>query len=188
MRFIILLIMLCITTPALARHHHHAHHHIHHHITAVPGHMTSQVGGKHNLFLCPHCIIRTTFAGAVSVSVANADRLVAVINELYQVGYRGPVDCASNARSHVRHSKHFTGDACDFDQCGWGCAPSIMHTALARRIIEAHGLTDGCDFGDCGHVGTDGQGTHHHGGRYAYHHHGGSTHGHHRPARSHRLA
>lgn len=60
------------------------------------------------------------------------------------------IGCYSWGKSHVRHSLHHSGQACDFDQCGWGCAPRIMHHVadLARKW----GLRDGCSFGDCGHI------------------------------------
>lgn len=152
--------IMLVCTPAMAKgHHRHHHHHVAHHERHVPGHYTDQEGGKHRLFMCPGCVVRETLAGVISVSKENAEKFVGVINDLVKAGFKGPVDCASASGSHVPNSKHYSGNACDFDQCGWGCSPKIMHTAEAAAIIRKWGLTNGCSFRDCGHVGTDNMGT-----------------------------
>lgn len=181
---IALLSLFVIANPAHARHHykhhahhaaHHAQHHHRHAHRAVPGKYLGAEGGKHKLFMCPGCVLRETLAGTVSVSKENADKFVGVINELVKAGYKGPVDCASGSHSHVPGSKHYSGNACDFDQCGWGCVHDpIMKTKTAAAIISKWGLTNGCAFSDCGHVGTDNLGHHYtarHHVRYAHHYH-----------------
>ncbi len=174
-------IFVFFSSPAFAHHHHrhhHSRHYTHHHHAQrhIAGKYLDQDGGKHKLFLCPGCVLEDTLAGVVSVAKENADRFVGLINDLVKAGFKGPVDCASASRSHVPGSKHYSGNACDFDQCGWGCTPHIMHTAEAAAIIRKWGFTNGCRFRDCGHVGTDEQGhaiasrQHHHYARHHYRH------------------
>jgi len=170
-------IFVLFSSPALARHHHHHHKHYAHHHHAhrhIAGKYIDKEGGKHKLFICAGCVIRETLAGVISVSKENAERFVGLINDLVNAGYKGPVDCASASGSHVAHSRHYSGNACDFDQCGWGCAPKIMHTAEAAAIIRKWKFTNGCSFKDCGHVGTDGSGRHQYAQNhrhYAHRHH-----------------
>jgi hypothetical protein len=65
-------------------------------------------------------------------------------------GFRGSVICA--ATGHMPGSLHHTGHACDFAQTRRNRTVSLMYHAGA--MIAAHGLRDGCTFGDCGHVDT----------------------------------
>ncbi|HET8921269.1 MAG TPA: hypothetical protein VFN27_16540, partial [Xanthobacteraceae bacterium] len=127
MKHIIAATILFLAAPELALAHakHHRHHHVARHSGGqrhLPGNYLAQEGGKHRLFMCPGCVLKETLAGVVSVSKQNAEKFVGVINDLWNAGFRGPVDCASASRAHVSNSRHFSGNACDFDQCGWGCA------------------------------------------------------------------
>jgi len=71
-------------------------------------------------------------------------------------GYR-PRHIGCFARGgHVRHSRHYVGAACDFDQHGWGKTVRFMYTARAHQIIVAHDFRDGREFGDQGHVDDGG--------------------------------
>jgi hypothetical protein len=156
---VLIAILLGFSTPAFAKHRHHGHHHRHHHLIA------NRDRGSHErgIYRCAGCVIRDTLAGVVAVSRENAERFVGVINELVQAGFTGPIHCAASG-GHVRNSKHYSGNACDFAQTGWGKTVGLMYTKTASAIIASHGLTNGCSFKDCGHVGTDGDG---HGHRYA---------------------
>ena len=50
------------------------------------------------------------------------------------------------------NSLHHTGHACDFAQTARNRTVALMYHV--SDIIAAHGLRDGCSFGDCGHVDT----------------------------------
>lgn len=138
------------------------------------GMISSQVYSS-TLYVCRGCVVEHTLAGVVAVSKENAKRFVALINDLYDAGFRGPVHCAAPYGTHVRHSRHYSGNACDFAQYEWGKTHAhIMYTKTAAAIIAKHGLTNGCSFRDCGHVGTDGWGhryAHRQYHRYAHHYH-----------------
>jgi hypothetical protein len=156
---VLIAILLGFSTPAFAKHRHHGHHR-HHHLIA------KRERGSHEngIYRCAGCVIRDTLAGAVAVSRENAERFVGVINDLVNAGFNGPVHCAAPYGTHVRNSRHYSGNACDFAQSGWGKTKPIMYHREAALIISKYGLTNGCSFRDCGHVGTDGDG---HGHRYA---------------------
>ena len=150
MRMIIAIVFACVlVNPAFAYHHrHHAYHAVHHRSHYV--HVARHNSG---LYVCNGCVVRDTLAGIVAVSAANADRLVKVIDDLWHAGFRGPVHCAAPYGTHVSHSLHYSGNACDFAQYGWGKTHSaVMYHS--GRIIAADGLRDGCSFRDCGHVDT----------------------------------
>ena len=138
------------TAQAHTRLHHAQRHH----------HYSSRSHGSysHGIYKCADCVVRDTLAGIVSVSARNANRFVGVINDLWNAGFRGPVHCAASG-GHVRHSRHYSGNACDFAQTGWGKTKPIMYHREAAAIIAKYGLTNGCSFHDCGHVGTDGGGS-----------------------------
>jgi hypothetical protein len=141
---------------------HHYRHHVRHHIH----HARYHGGHSHGIYQCAGCVVRDTLAGVVSVSARNAERFVGVINDLVNAGFRGSVHCAA-AGGHVRHSRHYSGNACDFNggvrsHNRMGTA-SMMYGKEAAVIIAKHGFTNGCSFRDCGHV-SDGEGG---GRRYA---------------------
>jgi hypothetical protein len=93
-------------------------------------------------------------AGSITVNAAHASQFVGAIADLVAAGFRGPVHCYARS-GHVRHSLHYTGEACDFAQLGRNRVASgagIMYHAHA--ILARWGLRDGCTFHDCGHADT----------------------------------
>lgn len=91
-----------------------------------------------------------TAAGRITIACDLAPKMVGFINDVVARGFRGPVHCLSYSKSHVAHSLHFRGEACDFAQRGWGRTVPVM-----RRVADLAakwGLRDGCTFRDCGHV------------------------------------
>jgi hypothetical protein len=66
-------------------------------------------------------------------------------------GFHGSVSCFASG-GHMRGSLHYTGHACDFAQTARNRTVGLMYHV--GDIIAAHGLRDGCSFGDCGHVDT----------------------------------
>ena len=156
-------LLLTIATPTLAHtgHHHYRHHHRysrhyrHRDDTAVASARSEGI----------KLIEEDTAAGKIRVDAAYANRFKDLIADFDLAGYHmRNVHCWAPVGTHVRHSRHYLGQACDFNQSGWGKTDHFMYTHEAAAIIEKHGFTNGCSFRDCGHVGTDGQG---HGTRYA---------------------
>jgi hypothetical protein len=87
----------------------------------------------------------------IKVAASFAPKIVPFIAALVARGYHPTkIHCYSGAASHVANSLHHTGQACDFNQRGWGKTDAPMyHVAdLARQF----GLRDGCAFRDCGHI------------------------------------
>lgn len=87
----------------------------------------------------------------ITVAASISYNMQGFISDVVARGYHPrKIHCLSWAKSHVRNSLHHSGRACDFDQCGYGCAPHFMrHVA---DLAEKWGLRDGCTFGDCGHI------------------------------------
>lgn len=164
-------LMLILATPALAHHrHHYRHHHYSRHYRHSDGYGVASAASE-GIKL----IEEKTEAGVIKVDQAYAERFKELIADFAAAGYHMTrVHCWAPVGTHVRHSRHYLGQACDFNQTGWGKTDHFMYTHEAAAIIEKHGFTNGCRFRDCGHVGTDGQG----GSRYAtrkrihYAHHG----------------
>ncbi len=158
-------LLLAFASPAFANGHHH--HHGYHH--AALHHYRSHSHGS--LYVCGSCVVRDTLAGAVAISAQNAERIVSTINALFNAGFRGHVNCAARPGTHVVGSLHYSGNACDMAQTGWGRTPArIMYHA--GSIIAAHGMRDGCSFRDCGHIDMGyalARRSYH--VRYAHHHH-----------------
>ena len=93
-------------------------------------------------------------SAGIPITVAShlAWQFQALIADFVAAGYR-PRHIGCFARGgHVRHSRHYVGAACDFDQRGWGKTAAFLYTARAHQIIEAHGFRDGREFRDQGHV------------------------------------
>jgi hypothetical protein len=93
----------------------------------------------------------STAAGIdIKVNPSFAPKIVAFIADLVATGYKPKqIHCAAHG-GHVSGSRHYSGAACDFDQRGWGKTAPAMYkvAALARK----HGLRDGGDFRDWGHI------------------------------------
>lgn len=99
----------------------------------------------------------TTAAGPIVVAGHLAERFQALIADFVAHGYKPRhIGCLAHG-GHVPNSRHYAGAACDFDQTGWGETTRFMYHA--HEIIRKHGLRDGCDFNDCGHV-DDGKSLH----------------------------
>jgi len=93
-------------------------------------------------------------AGSITVNAAHVSQFVGAIADLVAAGFRGPVHCYARG-GHVRHSLHYTGEACDFAQTGRNRVASGAGVMYHAHTILAHwGLRDGCTFHDCGHADT----------------------------------
>lgn len=91
-----------------------------------------------------------TAAGAITVSPAFAPKITAFISDLVASGYT-PKHVKCYARGgHVRGSRHYSGNACDFDQRGFGKTAARMYHVAA--LAAQHGLRDGGSFRDWGHI------------------------------------
>jgi hypothetical protein len=90
-----------------------------------------------------------TAAGRITIAAGFQHKIVPFIAAVVARGFKGQVHCFARG-GHVRGSLHYSGNACDFAQTGWGRTRAPMyHVAdLARE----YGLRDGCTFRDCGHI------------------------------------
>lgn len=159
MRAILAALILCALSvlPAQAGHRHHVHH-------LAQGELRQ--GQNFQAFGAKSWAWSEAGSGLVSISTAAgiritvaadlASRFEGVVADFVAAGYR-PRHIGCFARGgHVRHSRHYAGAACDFDQRGWGKTAHFMYTARAHQIIVAHGFRDGREFGDQGHVDDGG--------------------------------
>jgi hypothetical protein len=110
---------------------------------------------------CPYSTIDTA-AGPVCVNSEIASAMRGFIRDVVARGFHGRVNCYSMGKSHVRHSLHKTGRACDFAQRGWNKTVRVMYHVA--DLAALHGLRDGCTFRDCGHIDNGPAATrrHHH--------------------------
>lgn len=116
--------------------------------------------------------VQTVAKIPITVAAVVATKFADLIADLVEHGYM-PKDIGCYARGgHIPGSFHYRGLACDIDQDARNVTAKFLYTKEAHSIIKEHGLDDGCDFGDCGHISFGEIG--HSGGyhrHYAYHHH-----------------
>jgi hypothetical protein len=137
-----------VKADAYARRHHHRYHHFarssYRSHSAYEGH---EQGGF-------SLVTVHSAAGSITVNAAHASQFIGAIADLVAAGFRGPVHCYARG-GHVRHSLHYTGEACDFAQLGRNRVASGAGIMYHAHTILAHwGLRDGCTFHDCGHADT----------------------------------
>jgi hypothetical protein len=135
-----------VKADAHGRRHHHRHHHF-----ARSSHGSHRVSYVHGGF---SLVTVTSAAGPITVNAAHASQFIGAIADLVAAGFRGPVHCYARG-GHVRHSLHYTGEACDFAQLRRNVvAPGARIMYHAHTILARWGLRDGCTFHDCGHADT----------------------------------
>ena len=133
-----------VTADAHARRHHHRYYHF-----ARSHHRTRTVDYQHVGF---SLVTVHSAAGTITVNAAHASQFLGAIADLVAAGFRGPVHCYASS-GHVRHSLHYTGEACDFAQTGRNRVAAGAHIMFhAHAILARWGLRDGCTFHDCGHA------------------------------------
>ena len=98
-------------------------------------------------------------AGPITIAASFRDKIVPFIADVVARGFRGGVHCFARG-GHVRGSLHYSGNACDFAQTGWGRTRAPMYHV--SDLTNKYGLRDGCSFRDCGHIDSGD----HLGGRY----------------------
>lgn len=100
----------------------------------------------------------STAAGmSITVSPSFAPKIEGFIHDLVLEGYHpGQIHCFASG-GHVVHSLHYSGNACDFDQSGWGKTARMMYHVQA--LADKWGLRNGCEFRDCGHIDAGFSGT-----------------------------
>jgi hypothetical protein len=137
-----------VTADAHARRHHHRYHHFAR--SSYRSH-SDHVDYQHVGF---SLVTVHSAAGQITVNAAHASQFIGAIADLVAAGFRGPVHCYARG-GHVRHSLHYTGEACDFAQLGRNRVASGAGIMYHAHAILAHwGLRDGCTFHDCGHADT----------------------------------
>ena len=133
MRTLVMLLLLLVSVDqAAARHHYRHHRHSHHAHHSSAGLVTV-----------------STAAGPVTVAPSFAPKIQGFIADVVARGFRGRVNCYASSR-HVPGSLHYSGQACDFAQRGWGKTVAPMYHVA--DLAAKHGLRDGCSFRDCGHI------------------------------------
>ena len=137
-----------VKADAYTRHHHHRYHHFarssYRSRSAHEGHEQSGFS----------LVTVHSAAGSITVNAAHVSQFIGAIADLVAAGFRGPVHCYARG-GHVRHSLHYTGEACDFAQLGRNrVAPGASIMYHAHAILAHWGLRDGCTFHDCGHADT----------------------------------
>jgi len=86
----------------------------------------------------------------ITVSETMAPKMQAFITDLMEIGYKPKAIHCFARGGHVRGSRHYSGNACDFDQRGWGKTARMMyHVSVLAKL---HGLRDGGSFRDWGHI------------------------------------
>ena len=98
-------------------------------------------------------------AGQITIAASFQHKIVPFIADVVARGFRGRVHCFARG-GHVRGSLHYSGNACDFAQTGWGKTRAPMYHV--SDLTSKYGLRDGCSFRDCGHIDSGD----HLGGRY----------------------
>jgi len=90
-----------------------------------------------------------TAAGTIQVSSTIAPKMQAFVADVVARGFKGRINCYARG-GHVHGSRHYSGNACDFAQRGWGKTVAVMYRVA--DLAAKYGLRDGCTFKDCGHI------------------------------------
>jgi hypothetical protein len=99
-----------------------------------------------------HRLVTLTTAAGIEITVSEtmAPKMQGFIADLMEIGYKPKEIHCFARRGHVRGSRHYSGNACDFDQRGWGKTAKMMyHVSVLAKL---HGLRDGGSFRDWGHI------------------------------------
>ena len=99
-----------------------------------------------------HGLVTVATAAGIDITLSEkmAPKMQAFIADLMEIGYKPKQIYCFARRGHVRGSRHYTGNACDFDQRGWGKTANMMyHVSVLAKV---HDLRDGGSFRDWGHI------------------------------------
>lgn len=109
---------------------------------------------RHQIDANGNGLIKVNTAAGISIKVspAFAPKIQAVISDLVARGIKPKTIHCHATYGHVRGSRHYSGNACDFDFYKGCMGCSEKWTRKVGDIIAAHGLRDGCSFRDCGHI------------------------------------
>lgn len=97
-------------------------------------------------------LIHVSTAAGIDITVAPdfAPKIEGFIADVVARGYHPrQIHCYASG-GHVRGSLHYSGQACDFDQRGWGLTARPMYHVA--DLAEKWGLRDGGEFRDWGHI------------------------------------
>ena len=90
-----------------------------------------------------HGLVTVATAAGIDITLSEkmAPKMQAFIADLMEIGYKPKQIHCFARRGHVRGSRHYTGNACDFDQRGWGKTANMMyHVSVLAKV---HDLRDG---------------------------------------------
>ena len=99
-----------------------------------------------------HGLVTVATAAGIDITLSEkmAPKMQAFIADLMEIGYKPKQIYCFARRGHVRGSRHYSGNACDFDQRGWGKTANMMyHVSVLAKL---HDLRDGGSFRDWGHI------------------------------------
>ena len=99
-----------------------------------------------------HGLVTVATAAGIDITLSEkmAPKMQAFIADLMEIGYKPKQIYCFARRGHVRGSRHYSGNACDFDQRGWGKTAKMMyHVSVLAKL---HDLRDGGSFRDWGHI------------------------------------
>jgi hypothetical protein len=99
-----------------------------------------------------HGLVTVATAAGIDITLSEkmAPKMQAFIADLMEIGYKPKQIHCFARRGHVRGSRHYSGNACDFDQRGWGKTAKMMyHVSVLAKL---HDLRDGGSFRDWGHI------------------------------------
>ena len=138
--------------PAEARGRHHVYHHREHHAHHTARHHRRDRSSVLDANGNGSGLVHVATAAGINITVAAsfAPKIEGFIRDVVAQGYHPrQIHCYASG-GHVRGSLHYRGEACDFDQRGWGKTARAMYHVAA--LAQQHGLRDGCTFRDCGHI------------------------------------
>jgi hypothetical protein len=128
-----------------ARHHRVAAHRRHHEAREASKAHRPRSYGKSGLET-----VQTAAGIPITVAASFASKIQGFISDLKARGYQPrQIHCFASG-GHVRHSLHYSGHACDFDQTGWGKTASAMYHVA--DLVRKWNLRDGGEFLDWGHI------------------------------------
>ena len=87
-----------------------------------------------------HGLVTVATAASIDITVSKnmAPKMQAFIADLMEIGYE-PKQIHCFARGgHVRRSRHYSGNACDFDQRGWGKTAEMMYHVSVLAKLHGH--------------------------------------------------
>lgn len=130
-----------------------SHHKRRHHIVKARVKTVRRAGSNVDPSYAVGGLVTVPTAADIPITVAKnlAAQFQGFIKDLVDEGYIPKhIGCWAPVGTHVQHSNHYHGGACDFDQTGRNKTARKMYHL--KDLAAKWGFRDGCSFGDCGHI------------------------------------